>query len=164
LAPAAPGYREIVVRPVPGPGLTSAAASLDTPYGPAAVAWERDRDRFRLDVTVPPGTRATVHLPGGDPHEVGPGTHHWELADPVPAWPRVRTVRDAFDHPALWHHLTEVAVEHGVAADAAAFAGRAARFLDHPVSALPAAMAFGPDPGDPDKTTAAFTAVLARYT
>src|SRR5918996_5119946 len=35
LAPAAPGYRELEVRPVPGRGLTRASARHRTPYGEA---------------------------------------------------------------------------------------------------------------------------------
>ena len=39
LAPAAPGYRRLRIAPRPGPGITSAAATHETPYGTAAVAW-----------------------------------------------------------------------------------------------------------------------------
>ena len=39
LAPAAPGYRRLRIAPRPGPGLTSAAATHETPYGTAAVSW-----------------------------------------------------------------------------------------------------------------------------
>ena len=39
LAPAEPGYRLIRVTPRPGVGITSAAATHETPYGTAAVAW-----------------------------------------------------------------------------------------------------------------------------
>ena len=39
LAPAAPGYRRLRVAPRPGPGITSAAATHETPYGTAAVSW-----------------------------------------------------------------------------------------------------------------------------
>ena len=40
LAPAAPGYRDIVFRPRPGGGLTWAAAAHESPYGPVAIRWE----------------------------------------------------------------------------------------------------------------------------
>src|SRR5689334_2547698 len=39
LAPAAPGYRRLRVAPQPLPGLTCAAATLDTPYGLASTQW-----------------------------------------------------------------------------------------------------------------------------
>jgi alpha-L-rhamnosidase len=82
LAPAAPGYRRILVEPRPGGGLTRARAEHDTPYGRAAVSWTRTGPRLRLTVTVPPGTRARVSLPAGagPPVEVGSGTHAFDCA------------------------------------------------------------------------------------
>jgi alpha-L-rhamnosidase len=83
LAPSAPGYREITVRPIPGGGLTYASARHLTPYGEAAVAWRREDGRFHLDVTVPVGASARVHVPGQDPVAVGHGKHAWSAEDPV---------------------------------------------------------------------------------
>jgi alpha-L-rhamnosidase len=93
LAPAAPGYRTLSVRPQPGGGLSAAAARHHTPYGTAAVRWTRDRFLLRVDVTVPPGCDAHVELPGATPVTVGSGDHHFEVAfrdpqdDPVPSLP-----------------------------------------------------------------------------
>jgi alpha-L-rhamnosidase len=139
LAPAEPGYRRILVRPVPGGGLTSASARHDTPYGETAVAWRRADGRFLLDVEVPVGASASVHLPGSSvPAEVGHGRHHWDVEDVVePARP-VRTVRDAIDSPQLWDELVSVAVGAGLAADGAVIAGRVGPYLDAPASELPA--------------------------
>lgn len=75
LAPAAPGWRRLRVAPRPGGGLTHAAARHLTPYGPAEVAWRRSDGELRVDVTVPVGTTAEVHLPGRDPIEAAAGTH-----------------------------------------------------------------------------------------
>jgi alpha-L-rhamnosidase len=75
LAPAAPGYRHLLVRPRPGGGLTHARTAHTTPYGRAEVEWERANTQFTLTVLVPPGTGATVHLPTGEPIEAGPGRH-----------------------------------------------------------------------------------------
>ncbi|MFD3598744.1 family 78 glycoside hydrolase catalytic domain, partial [Streptomyces sp. NPDC058656] len=58
LAPAAPGYREILVHPLPSAALTSASARHLTPYGEARVAWVREDGQFRLDVRVPVGVTA----------------------------------------------------------------------------------------------------------
>jgi alpha-L-rhamnosidase len=85
LAPAAPGYREIIVRPVPDPALTHASARHRTPYGQASVAWRRQDGHLTVDVEVPPGTRATVHLPGAGPMVVRHGRHSWTVADPAPS-------------------------------------------------------------------------------
>jgi alpha-L-rhamnosidase len=85
LAPAAPGYRELLVQPVPGGDLTAASARHRTPYGEAAVSWQRADGTFTLRVEVPVGTTATVHLPApGEPAiRVGHGRHEWRVADPL---------------------------------------------------------------------------------
>lgn len=76
----APGYRHFRVEPVPGGGITSANARLDAPRGTIAVAWTVVAERFQLDVTVPPGSTATVLLPDGHEEVVGPGVHHLQCA------------------------------------------------------------------------------------
>lgn len=84
LAPAGPGYREILFRPLPGDDLVSAGARHHTPYGEAAVSWQRAGGSLALRVEVPVGTTATVHLPGEPaPVVVGHGQHEWRVADPV---------------------------------------------------------------------------------
>jgi alpha-L-rhamnosidase len=79
LAPAAPGYRRILIRPLPGGGLTHAAARHITPYGLAASAWRLNGEQIELTVVVPPNTTAEVVLPGSRsaPVTVGAGTYHW---------------------------------------------------------------------------------------
>ncbi|OEV30127.1 hypothetical protein AN219_12685 [Streptomyces nanshensis] len=138
LAPAAPGYREITVRPRPHPPLTHASARHHTPYGEASVAWQRADGRFSLDAVVPVGTSATVHLPGQEPVTVGHGRHSWTVPDPcaVPE-PRPGTVRELMDTVELWPKAVSVLVGHGLADDAAQVADRAARYLDHPAENLP---------------------------
>jgi alpha-L-rhamnosidase len=79
LAPAAPGYRSVRVRPRPGGGLTHAAARHRSPYGEVAVAWRRDGATLHVEVTVPPGCDAVVELPGQDPATVGAGTHRFAV-------------------------------------------------------------------------------------
>jgi alpha-L-rhamnosidase len=61
--PAQPGYKHVLIQPQPGGGLTYARATLDTPYGLVASAWELTEADFHLSVTVPPNTHATVRLP-----------------------------------------------------------------------------------------------------
>lgn len=75
LAPAAPGYRQLLVRPRPGGGLTSAAASLLTPLGLASVSWRRLDDELVVDIVVPNGATAIVDLPGGTLTEIAAGSH-----------------------------------------------------------------------------------------
>lgn len=134
LAPAEPGYREILVRPLLGGGLESAAARHLTPYGTAAVGWERGEGMLRLSVEVPVGANATVYVPGGEgPVRVGHGHHAWEVSDPVSSsTPSTTTVRDVFDQPQRWQRLLTVAVEAGLALDEADLARRLSPYLDSP--------------------------------
>ncbi len=62
----APGWAKFDVRPIPGGGLTSAEASYDSIHGPIRVSWEVAGGAITLRVSVPPNTRATVHVPTSD--------------------------------------------------------------------------------------------------
>ncbi|OQR59145.1 alpha-L-rhamnosidase [Streptomyces maremycinicus] len=77
LAPTAPGYRHILVKPRPGGGLTWARTEHRTPYGTAAVAWRIEDDQLIVDITIPPGTQALIDLPGIEPRTVTAGTHQF---------------------------------------------------------------------------------------
>ena len=61
--PSAPGFRHIIIRPRPVYGLTHAAATYLSPYGPVTSSWQTDSSTFTLEVTVPPNSTATVYLP-----------------------------------------------------------------------------------------------------
>ncbi|MFM8303154.1 MAG: glycoside hydrolase family 78 protein [Actinomycetota bacterium] len=79
--PSEPGWRRFRVEPRPGGDLTSAQARVDTPHGIAAVGWAIVDEALTLDVTVPPNTRASVIVPGGDGErlDVGAGSHSWTV-------------------------------------------------------------------------------------
>ena len=62
LDPAEPGYRRSRIAPRRGAGLTSASASLDTPFGALTSAWRTEGQRFALNVTVPANTAAEITL------------------------------------------------------------------------------------------------------
>jgi len=79
IRPAAPGYAEIEFRPVPGPGLDWAEASLETPHGLASCRWERINGQLEVSVVVPE-VPATVALPNGELHRVVPGEHTFTVA------------------------------------------------------------------------------------
>ena len=144
LAPAAPAYREIQVRPLPGGGLTSASARHETPYGPAAVSWERRDGRFALTVEVPVGSSATVHVPGeAEPVAVAHGLHTWDVADPCveqQGLPADATIRDLLDHAGAWDAVAAAAVAATKLPDDVAAAGRLERYLDSPLSDLTLAL------------------------
>jgi alpha-L-rhamnosidase len=84
LAPAEPGYKRLLIQPVPGGGLTHATARHQTPYGPAECRWEAAGDTLRVDVCIPPNASAEVVLPDGtkpgrERIEVGSGRHTWTI-------------------------------------------------------------------------------------
>ncbi|SCK34520.1 family 78 glycoside hydrolase catalytic domain [Streptomyces sp. WMMB 322] len=138
LAPAAPGYRHITIRPVPYPAFTHAEARHLTPYGEASAAWRRDGDRLTVEAVVPPGTTATVHLPGADPAqdplEVRHGRHSWTVPVPTGREAEIATVRDLIDSPELWNDAVTLFTDHGLGAGPADIARRAARHLSiHPL-------------------------------
>jgi alpha-L-rhamnosidase len=152
LAPAAPGYRVIEVRPLPGRRLSRARATHLTPYGEASVAWARSGGELRVELVVPVGATAVVTLPGQDrATEVRHGSYAWSVPDPYgqeePA-PAEPSIRQLMDHEPSWDRLVAAAREAGVAAGEAALADRLARFLDAPATTVvDAATADGFIPG-----------------
>lgn len=69
-APGSAGYAEPVIRPVPGGRLTWARARYDSVRGPIGSAWTVTDGTLRLEVELPPGVLATVHVPSSDPSAV----------------------------------------------------------------------------------------------
>ncbi|MDQ2665698.1 MAG: glycoside hydrolase family 78 protein [Gemmatimonadota bacterium] len=78
----APGYRHVVIHPMPGGGLTNARAELMTQYGSAVSGWKIDAGAIQVIVRIPANTSATVLLPdatlaqvmeGGQPVATAPG-------------------------------------------------------------------------------------------
>jgi alpha-L-rhamnosidase len=140
LAPGAPGYRRLVVRPLPTDRLTSASARHLTPYGEAAVAWERADGRLTLRLRVPVGATADVHLPGtAEALAVRHGQYEWTVTDPVavpPGLPAEPTVRQLMDHEPTWNRVVGAAAEAGVARDEAELAARLEPHFDAPAADL----------------------------
>jgi alpha-L-rhamnosidase len=91
LAPGAPGYRRLDIRPLPGGGLTFARARHRTPYGMAEAGWRLEAERIEVDVLVPPNATARVTLPGSEEQavEVSAGRHRWSYAYQNPVSPRL---------------------------------------------------------------------------
>ena len=76
IAPAAPGYRRVVVRPRPGGSLTWASGRYRSDYGDISTHWSVRQGRFRLDVSVPVGATAEVWVPTGRTGHVAAGGAH----------------------------------------------------------------------------------------
>jgi alpha-L-rhamnosidase len=81
--PNEPGYRHVFIQPQPGGGLTHARATLQSPYGEVACAWQLSEKDMRLQVTVPPNTRATVRLPARSLAQVKEGGKALKAANGV---------------------------------------------------------------------------------
>ncbi len=73
-----PGYRTFEVCPRPDGEITWARTRHVSPFGLIELAWRAADGSMELDLLVPPGTTATVVLPGGEPHSAGPGRHQWK--------------------------------------------------------------------------------------
>jgi alpha-L-rhamnosidase len=61
---AEPGYKRINIHPMPGGGLTKARAAYESVHGLIVSEWEQQDGQMRLNVTIPPNTRAKITLPG----------------------------------------------------------------------------------------------------
>jgi alpha-L-rhamnosidase len=68
--PTAPGFKRIIIRPAIVGDLTWAKARYDSLHGPILSHWQREGNRLTLNLTIPPNTTATVHLPGSQPDAV----------------------------------------------------------------------------------------------
>ncbi len=77
-------YKHLVLSPEFGiEDCFSTDASYDTPYGLVRSCWRKTLQQLHWEVTVPPGTRATVCLPGGKTTEVGSGSYVFDTEIPT---------------------------------------------------------------------------------
>ena len=63
IAPLEAGYKTIGIAPQVRQPLTSASASLNSPYGKVSSSWKINGDEFELNVIIPPNTTAKVVIP-----------------------------------------------------------------------------------------------------
>ncbi|KAL4806574.1 bacterial alpha-L-rhamnosidase-domain-containing protein [Aspergillus unguis] len=100
VSPLEPGWKQILVQPLPGGTITSAGAKYETAYGRLEVRWEvKDGDQFRLELVVPPNSTAKVVLPGGNEAKVvGSGRCTFEKTfDYQAGWPPKALVPPMFE-------------------------------------------------------------------
>ncbi|MBN2182837.1 MAG: hypothetical protein JW715_13075, partial [Sedimentisphaerales bacterium] len=64
-----PGFRNIIIRPQPGE-ITNAKAEYDSINGKIATDWKIEGGKFKLDVTIPANTTATVYIPATNADKV----------------------------------------------------------------------------------------------
>ena len=78
--PAAPGFKHIVMKPVPDKRLGHLEASFQSAAGLIKSAWRYEGDKCLWDFTIPEGATATVTLPGSsETKDYTPGTYHIEI-------------------------------------------------------------------------------------
>ncbi len=61
-----PGYKQIIIRPMPGGGMDYAKASYKSIHGKIVSDWRIKGSMFTLNVTIPANTTATVYVPAED--------------------------------------------------------------------------------------------------
>jgi hypothetical protein len=62
ISPAAPGFRQITIKPAAVGDLNSAQAAYESVRGRIRCAWRRADGRLKMDVEVPVGAEADVHV------------------------------------------------------------------------------------------------------
>ncbi len=73
--PAQPGFKNILMKPVPVAGLTSVKASHISPYGLIESEWHTDTAGFHWLITVPPNSTATIFIPVASADKVKESGH-----------------------------------------------------------------------------------------
>lgn len=67
------GYKHVLIQPEPGGGLTHVRAAVQSPYGRVISAWQLSDQDFRMQVSVPANTCATVRIPSSSLAQVSEG-------------------------------------------------------------------------------------------
>ncbi len=68
--PDAPGFRTALIAPQPGGGLSYAKGSYTSQFGTYKSGWKVKGTLLQLDVTIPAGCSAEVHIPCDDPKSI----------------------------------------------------------------------------------------------
>lgn len=80
---AAPGFRNIIMKPIPDRRIGFVNAEYDSAAGTIKSAWKYDGDKWIWDFTIPEGSTADVTLPDGSaPQRFPAGAYHKELILP----------------------------------------------------------------------------------
>ena len=79
--PGAPGFRHIIMKPVPDRRLGQLEAVYNSASGQIRSAWRYEGDNWIWEFTIPEGCTASVTLPGQtDSREYGAGSHEVTVA------------------------------------------------------------------------------------
>jgi alpha-L-rhamnosidase len=61
--PAAPGFKQVFIKPAVVGDLTWVKCHHDSPYGRIVSHWKREGRKLTMELTIPANTTATVHVP-----------------------------------------------------------------------------------------------------
>lgn len=70
-----PGFKHFSIRPRLIEGLTWVKAKHRCEFGEISVSWQTADREFKMDVTIPPSTSATLTLPDGTAQKLDSGNH-----------------------------------------------------------------------------------------
>ena len=70
-----PGYRHIIIRPVPDKRLGYVRACVDTMYGMVKSGWRYENDELKFSVEIPAGAYADFVFPNGNTIQLLSGTY-----------------------------------------------------------------------------------------
>ncbi|MBQ8351179.1 MAG: family 78 glycoside hydrolase catalytic domain [Clostridia bacterium] len=73
-----PGYAHVHIKPIPDARLEWAAAELETAYGTIKSGWKKEKDGYRITVTIPSGSTADITI-GDTVHTVSAGNYEYIL-------------------------------------------------------------------------------------
>lgn len=78
ITPITPGYSEFMLKPTCGGSLNYAKGYHITPNGKIESSWETENGIFKYSCSVPDGTKAVLHMPNGDVHNLERGVYKFE--------------------------------------------------------------------------------------
>ncbi|MHA1753567.1 MAG: glycoside hydrolase family 78 protein [Candidatus Helarchaeota archaeon] len=65
-----PGYKHIIIRPIPYKTLTWAKGYYDSIYGRISVSWSFKNNKFNLELKIPCNTTATIYIPAKNKNSI----------------------------------------------------------------------------------------------
>lgn len=81
--PDQPGFKHILIQPTPGGDFSHVNGEYRSIYGLIKSYWERQGADFKLNITIPVNTTATVYIPAADASSVREGGQSAGLAEGV---------------------------------------------------------------------------------
>jgi alpha-L-rhamnosidase len=81
--PAAPGFKNVIIKPAFVGDLTWVKTHHDSPYGRVVSNWKREDDQITMEVTIPANSTATIHVPAKAASDVRVSGQALKKADQV---------------------------------------------------------------------------------